>query len=155
AGCSSMNRSVAVRPNTTPVAASTRTPTTTELVEYLNRNGKQIQSLECQDLDLDCKQRNQPVGLRGKMTCAKPRNFRMGASVVGSEGVALGSNAQEFWYWISKADPPYLFHCSYTDLARGQVNMPFPFQPEWVMEALGMGDYGRPENYGAVVEHQK
>jgi hypothetical protein len=69
---------------------------------------------------------------------------------VGHQQVDLGSNNQEFWYWIGKADPPYLFHCSYADFQRGNVQMAFPFQPEWIIEALGMAEYGAPDKYQVV-----
>jgi hypothetical protein len=131
-----------------PVATRpTETPTAAALVAYLNDNARRMQSLDCADLDLDARQGLQSVGLRGWLVCQKPRNFRMGAKVVGNQAVDMGSNDREFWYWISKAEPPYLFHCSYEDFARGQAQMPFPFQPEWIMEALGMAEYGAPENY--------
>jgi hypothetical protein len=122
-------------------------PTAAALVEHLNRNSRQIQSLECMELDMDCRQKMTGFGLRGKLACQKPRNFRLLADALGQPQVDLGSNAQEFWFWIAKADPPYQFHCSYTDFARGGIRLPFPFQPDWVMEALGMGEYGPPENY--------
>jgi hypothetical protein len=122
-------------------------PTAAALVEHLNRNSRQIQSLECLELDMDCRQKLQAVNLRGKLICQKPRNFRLLADVMGQPQVDLGSNSQEFWFWIAKADPPYQFHCAYTDFARGGIRLPFPFQPDWIMEALGMGEYGPPENY--------
>ena len=86
------------------------------------------------------------------MVTQKPRNFRLGAKTLGNPVVDLGSNDQEFWYWISKADPPYQVYCSYKDLNDGRVKrMPFPFQPEWVMESMGLGPYGPPEKYN--LEH--
>jgi hypothetical protein len=125
-------------------------PTAQALVDYLNDNAHRVQSLECSELSLDCRQGVQTVGLHGKMVCQKPRNFRMGASALGSQQVDLGSNDQEFWYWIGKADPPYLFHCSYADFPRASGRMPFPFQPDWIMEAMGIGEYGPAEKYQVV-----
>lgn len=122
------------------------TPTAPDLVRYLNQNSQRIQSISCYDVDLEVKQGMQPFGLRAKMACQKPRSFRLVADALGNSQVDLGSNSKEFWYWIAKASPPYLVHCSYEDLARG-VPTPFPFQPEWVMETLGMGDYGSAEGY--------
>jgi hypothetical protein len=121
-------------------------PTTAQLVEYLNRNAQQLQSIECMDLELDCKVGNQPFGMQAKMACQKNKNFRLIATALGNSQADMGSNDQEFWYWIAKADPPYLVYCSYADLAHG-VQLPFPFQPEWVMEALGMADYDPAGNY--------
>jgi hypothetical protein len=125
-------------------------PTAKALVDYLNDNARRVTAIECHELDLDCREGIRSVGLRGHMVCQKPSNFRMSASVVGHQEVDLGSNAQEFWFWIGKADPPYLYHCSYADFQRGNVPLPFPFQPEWIMEALGLGEYGAPEKYRVV-----
>jgi hypothetical protein len=125
-------------------------PTAQALVDYLNDNARRVQSLECRDLNLDARQGLQSVGLMGQLVCQKPRNFRMGANVAGSQQVDLGSNDQEFWYWIGKADPPYLFHCSYTDFPRASGRLPFPFQPDWMIEAMGIAEYGPAANYQVV-----
>lgn len=142
AGC---NQFQAYRGSTPPPQVATApaaVPTAEQLVNYVNANAARIQTLKCDDLDLDAKQGHQPVGLRGWMVCQKPRSFRMGAKVLGKQELDMGSNDNEFWYWIGKAEPPYLVHCSYQDLQAGRVRqMPFPFQPEWVMEALGMSEY--------------
>src|SRR5205823_6411128 len=55
--------------------------------------------------------------------------------------VDLGSNNEEFWYWFSKDTQPYVYHCSYADLARPGVEIPFPFQPDMILAALGMAHY--------------
>jgi hypothetical protein len=128
----------AVRPQEAPSAAA--------LVAYLNDNARRIQTLDCSDLDLDAKQKMQSVGLRGWLVCEKPRNFRLAAKVLGKQELDMGSNANEFWFWVARGDP-YLFHCAYADLNAGRARLPFPFQPEWIMQALGMADYGAPENY--------
>jgi hypothetical protein len=129
------------------VAASGVKPTEAELVNYLNYNSERIQSLQVQDLQLDGQQGIQAFGLSGWMVCRKARDFRLRADAVGKTMADIGSNEQEFWYWIAKAEPPYLVHCSYADLRTGSVQLPFPFQPEWVMESLGMGQYGAAQNY--------
>jgi hypothetical protein len=120
-------------------------PTAAQLVEYLNRNAQQIQSLQCTDVDVDCKVNGQPFGMQAKMACQKNKNFRLIATALGNSQADMGSNDQEFWYWIAKGDP-YLIYCSYTDLSRG-IRLPFPFQPEWVMEALGMAEHDPAGNY--------
>ena len=52
--------------------------------------------------------------------------------------------------WIKRGDP-YQFFCSYKDLEEGRVRVvPFPFQPEWIMEAMGLGDYGTPDKYVGI-----
>jgi hypothetical protein len=120
------------------------------LVRSLNQNAAQLQSLQADDVIIDAREGSERVGLTGVMSCQRPRNFRLVASVFGSQAVDLGSNDREFWYWISRADPPYLIHCSYQDLARG-VQVPFPFQPDWVLEALGMAEYNPAGAYQVAV----
>lgn len=118
---------------------SDQTPRAEDLVAYLNTNAHQIQSLTCPEVDLDCRAGIHQIAMRAKMACQKPRDFRLIAEVAHNTQADIGSNQSEFWYWIAKGDP-YLFHCSYSDLARG-VRIPFPFQPEWVIEALGLAEY--------------
>jgi hypothetical protein len=125
-------------------------PTSAQLVNYLNDNARRLQSLEVSDLAIDASQRLQSIGLAGMMACHKPKDFRMVARVGGQTQVDLGSNQNEFWYWVAKAEPPYLVHCSHQDFESGRARTPFPFQPEWIMEALGMGEYDPNRNYQVV-----
>jgi hypothetical protein len=122
-------------------------PSKEALVEYLNNNAQRVQTLRCDDLDMTCSMGIQTVGLRGKMMCQRPRNFRMSADHWGKTEVEVGSNEEEFWYWLRHGDP-YQVHCSYKDLKAGKVQrLPFPFQPEWVIETLGLGVYGPADRY--------
>jgi len=125
----------------------TPAPQATQLVAYLNDNSRRVQAIQSNRVSIDCRQGNQSVGLDGLLVCQKPRNFRLKAKMLGQPGADLGSNDTEFWYWISQNKPPYVFHCSYEDLGRGQVRMPFPFQPDMVMMALGMAEYDPNKQY--------
>ena len=124
---------------------STATPAAAELVAQLNDNAHKVQSLGCRNMDIDAE-----IGLQGWMYCQKPKSFRMNAKAAGATELDLGSNNNEFWFWIRRADPPYLYHCSHEEFARGNVRLPFPFQPEWLMEALGIGEYDPAHQYQVV-----
>ena len=50
-------------------------------------------------------------------------------------------------YWISQENPPYVFHYAYNDMRGGNVRLPFPFSPEMLVYALGIGEYDRNKNY--------
>lgn len=141
-------------PTPPPRAAGPETVDAGTLVGALNANAQRLQSLQVDDLDIQAHADNEQIGLVGVMSCQKPRNFRMMANCLGSQAVDMGSNNQEFWWWISKSDPPALIHCAYQDLARGNVYLPFPFQPDWVVEALGMGEYNPAGNYQVKVNPQ-
>ncbi len=123
-------------------------PKAADLVKYLNDNAGRVQAIEGRRLAIDCKQNGQPAGLEAVLVCRKPRDFRLMGTVAGSTEVDIGSNSQEFWYWIKRADPPYVFYCSYEDFQRGAArNMPFPFQPDWIIAALGVAEYDPAKPY--------
>jgi hypothetical protein len=126
--------------------ANAAQPSVASLVAYLNNNAQRVQSVRAR-VDLDCKADRQSFALGGQMACAKPRDFRLKAMVVGQPTVDIGSNKDEFWYWISKADPPHVYKCSYKELATGKVRVPFPFQPDMVLTALGVAEYDPKGNY--------
>ncbi len=129
------------------------TPKAEELVRSLNANAARVKSLECADLVLDGKGDGQSFGADGSLACQKGAapgvapNFRMDATVLGHREVDIGSNGQEFWYWIGRAPEPYVFHCAYTDFRAGKARMPFPFQPEWIVEALNIAEYDPTKTY--------
>jgi len=141
-GCLGMNNTTK---NSTPPPAllSTNEKPTPELLirNSLNHNADLVRSLDVRDLDMDITADNQQVGVSGTLYCQQPKNFRMRAKVLANQVTDIGSNDQEFWYWIKEDKPPDLRYCSYSDMARGNVRLPFPVQPEWVMEALGMAHY--------------
>lgn len=111
------------------------------LVTWLNQNSQRVRSINCQDVDIEVTQGIQSfAGIRGRMACEQPRDFRMSATLLSKNRLDVGSNDREFWYWIADSTP-YQFYCSYEDLRTKQVPLPFPFQPEWVMETLGMANY--------------
>ncbi len=139
------------------IAVNTTTPTATNLVEYLNNNAKGIepgQAISCTNVTIDVNADGQKIGVGGKMICQTPRNFLLSGVVLGSPAVDIGSNDKEFWYWIRENKPPYLFHCSYDDLARG-TNIPFPFQPDMVVNALGLAHYDPVKQYDIKVVDDK
>jgi hypothetical protein len=132
--------------NEAPIPATV--PTSAQLVDYLNDNSTRVTQLKCEEVDIQCSQGLQMIpGLRGRLDCEKPRNMRLRAFALGKEQIDVGSNDQEFWYWIPKGDN-IQFHCSYQALSEGKVQkLPFPFQPEWVMEAMGLAKYGPADRY--------
>ena len=120
------------------VRFDTRQPTAASMVAYLNDNARRIQGMQC-DVTLDAKGPDghggtQSAAVGGTMDCQKPRNFRLMGKVVGQPQVDVGSNNDEFWFWIPKADPR-VNHCSWEAVARGGVQLPFPFQPDMILGA--------------------
>jgi hypothetical protein len=123
------------------LVATNAEPKIADLVAYLNDNAHKVQAVECSKVYIDAKQGNQVIGMDARLACERPRNFRLKAKAAGMPAADFGSNGDEFWYWISKAEPPYVYHCSYEEMKTGKVGLPFPFQPDIVIAALGIGEY--------------
>jgi hypothetical protein len=156
AGCPEGSRLNLLRPNS-PVNPLPATPPSKEdLVAYLNDNSANIPGVVSDDVTMTVYMGGSvgiPVGAR--MYAEGPRNFRMKAKMFGNDEVDLGSNNQEFWYWIKRSEQPWQVFCSYQALEEGRVKqMPFPFQPDWVLEAMGMGKYGPADRYERIVEKE-
>lgn len=151
-GCESGGKRFIFGPTPTPTPAPAGVPTAEALVDYLNENARRIQSLRCTDVDIEASQKLQVINVRAKMMSSKPRNFLMTASAFAKPLVDLGSNDNEFWFWFSQMPDPHQYFCTYKDFEEGKVaRFPFPFQPDWIMEALGMGPYGPASKY--TLEH--
>jgi hypothetical protein len=136
-------------PSAPAPVADNAMPMAENLVRYLNANAQRIregEAISCANVPIDVHADGQRVGVNGKLMCQAPRNFRLTAVLLGNPAVDIGSNKDEFWYWISKNQPPYLFHCSYEALARG-VSIPFPFQPDMAVTALGLSKYDETKRY--------
>jgi hypothetical protein len=152
AGCSTLNKPNPHGTGNTTARPRLDRPTAPVLVAALNENSRRVPALQCTDLTLDCRQGRESGVVSGRLDCQKPKNFRLTARVVGQPAVDIGSNNEEFWYWISKAQPPYVYHCPHEALARGGVRMPFPFQPDMILAALGMAEYDLNKQYEVKVQ---
>jgi hypothetical protein len=119
------------------------------LVNYLNDNAKLMTSMRAK-LDMDVTQKGKSVGPTGLVACQKPRDFRLRAKVFGADEVDIVSNSDEMAFWIKRAPDPYQFVCTHKDLATGKAKLPFPFQPDMVLVALGMADYDPAAAYKLV-----
>ncbi len=115
-------------------------PAPESLVNYLNNKADQVAVLESNDITIVTHVQNRRMpGLTGFMVCEKPRNFRLQGDALSTTYVDIGSNNDQFWFWVKDGDAP-LYYCNYSDYDRG-VRLPLPFQPEWVVQALGMAKF--------------
>lgn len=131
--------------------AVTRTKATPEsLVKYLNDNANLIDSVRSPEVQLDVKAEGNGGGLNASLICMKPRFFRLRASSPAGLEADFGSNDKEFWYFIKRDTPPAVYYCSHDALKDGKVALPFPFQPEMVLAALGMAKYDPAGKYEMI-----
>ncbi|HVS35561.1 MAG TPA: hypothetical protein VMS17_08265 [Gemmataceae bacterium] len=151
-----------LRPKPDPApspAVTTKVPSAPELIQYMNNNAALVQSVKSTEVDMVAKQGGESVGLSGQLFCEKPRNFRLRAVVAGQPAVDIGSNDNEFWFWISQAKDDdgvaRVHYCSYQDMAAGKARMPFPFQLDMIVAALGLGEYSTDETKYTVKSDDK
>lgn len=78
------------------------------------------------------------ANLSGHLALERPRNFKLELEAEGVPKADLGSNAQEFWYWVSSPDrdQKYIYWCNYRDLDTS--DLPITYQPDWIIEAMGL-----------------
>src|SRR4029079_6151954 len=117
----------------------------------LNQQSAAIQSVEFDSVKASTASGpllQQAVSVEGELYWAKPRMFRMRAGLkLSPEEIDVGSNAQYFWMYVKRAQDPNFVFCSHDDYAAGKVNLPIPFDPEWVLQALGMTTYDPSAKY--------
>ena len=114
-----------------------------QLVTYLNERASRLQSVNYGDVRLVASDHSVPLpALRGSLAATQPRNFRMtGTGAAMGAKVDLGSNEQQFWVYLdAPATRPMFVFASHSDFAEGKARIPggIPFEPDWVMQALGM-----------------
>jgi hypothetical protein len=84
-----------------------------------------------------------PVHLTGTISVERPRNFRLTAGVLSmSEEADFGSNSEWFWFWVKRGStngqPSYVYQAKHEDVPNSPSLSQIPFQPDWLMEALGV-----------------
>lgn len=116
-----------------------------DFVAYLNLRAGRLQSIEYKQVHMRVSGKDIPVpvvNLDGNLAAAQGRHFRMtGSGRALALKVDLGSNPEQFWLYLqAPGDKPRYVFASHTDFDAGRAEIPggIPFEPDWVMQALGM-----------------
>lgn len=128
-------RAMGVKPyDPTPVAAAPSLPVP-DIVRDHNRNAELVQSLEAMPSVSDGDRR---IGsAQGRMALVRPRDFKLTLSrPMGGPIADVGSNDQEFWIWTNQSEEKAIYVGHYGE--GGQIPPNLLFQPDWVIEALGL-----------------
>jgi hypothetical protein len=70
------------------------------------------------------------------MALERPRNFKLELSTIRSTAADIGSNDQEFWFWVSNDEDKSIYWCNHSEL--GSSPLPVTYQPDWIIEAMGL-----------------
>lgn len=88
-----------------------------------------------------------PMRLFGSLKYEKERNFKLELSSFLASELKIGSNKDNFWFWVGRMDKPGLYWSSYDNFTKTRLKN--PFNPIWLSRCLGLNkiDY-----HNAVVD---
>ena len=108
-----------------------------ELVNRLNENIARLFAWRSTDVQIQARS-GLPLKLSANLAVESPRNFRLRVSSVAGDEADFGSNGERFWFWMRRSDPNRVFTARHDQLDEVQRRVPIPFQPDWLMEVLGV-----------------
>jgi hypothetical protein len=116
-----------------------------------NRNVERIQSLEARPtVSLGGRMR---AAADGRLAMERPRNFKLELLSAGSPRADIGSNDEEFWFWMQDDPEKSINWCRYEDVASSAV--PISYQPDWIIAALGLKAISAEEAAGIKIRANK
>lgn len=115
------------------------TLSTTELVDYLNRQNQGLESWRCTTTRMEVRLPNVlPVRLKGNIACQAPRRFRLTADNVIARA-DLGSNDNRCWFYSRPGEPAVMTWKHEDSAMIQQVPSGVPYiDPNWLMLVLGV-----------------
>jgi hypothetical protein len=114
-------------------------PTSFDLDEFVadhNRNATRIKSLEARPSIGVAMEKRHQFHVDGRLALERPRNFKLELAHYGVTKADIGSNDDEFWYWVVNKQEPYVYWCRYAEVESSELAV--TFQPDWIIEALGL-----------------
>ncbi len=115
-------------------------PTLEQVIDVVNRNSSQIRSFSTDRASISG---SGFPSLSTSIAFERPLEFRMRAtSLVGAE-FDLGSNDELFWFWVKRSQPPAVYYCRHDQFAASRARQMMPFDPQWLIEALGIVEFDR------------
>jgi hypothetical protein len=145
-GCATVRHWMAYcRPATPETCVLAPEATADEIVNALNDNVTKLYAWRSTDVKITARQGGVPIMLSAVMAVESPRKLRLIVRSFASDEVDLGSNPERFWFWMRRGDPHGILTASYDDVADGRPMGPIPFQPDWLIETLGVVPFSAAE----------
>lgn len=111
-----------------------------QLISHLNANVRQLTAWRATGAEVSSRGPNAlPMSLKAMISVEAPRNFRLVVSgPVGGSEFDLGSNVEECWVWMKRQPRKQVLTCRLDSLDQARRRFPIPFEPDWLMEVLGV-----------------
>ncbi len=111
------------------------------MIEHINQNIRALHSWSCTDAAISTRPSKflpMKLTLSANISVERDKNFRLLASSPFGQEADFGSNNERFWFWMRRNKPPYVFTAQHADMAAVGRRLQIPFDPAWIMEALGV-----------------
>lgn len=113
--------------------------TAAQIVQHLNANTARIVAWRSDNVTISGRgTASSPFKVGARIAIESPRNFRLVARSPVGEEVDFGSNPDQFWFWARQAETKNVLVAYHDEDSRRDREFPIPFQPDWIMEALGV-----------------
>ena len=109
-------------------------PQVEEVVDHLNRNVNKLEAWRANSVRI--RANNMP--LSGTLAVERGRHLRLVVNSIAGNEVDMGSNDELFWVWAKRMPPPEYVYCRHEHTEAVRQAMGIPFEPEWLMQALGV-----------------
>ena len=111
-----------------------------EVVAHINRNISQLTAWRAMRARVSSRGPNGfPMSVGAVLAVEAPRNFRLKAhGPAGGTQVDFGSNMEQVWFWSQQNPRKHIYTVKHEQLDVAQHKLPVPFDPDWVMEVLGV-----------------
>jgi hypothetical protein len=122
-----------------PLTATPSSIDVAAVVAQHNRNAQPVVALQAKPtVAISYGARNKGGGgAHGRMALERPRNFRLTLEAGMTTHVAdVGSNPDEFWVWTGQSKEKAIYVCQYDE--NGDAPAELSFQPDWIIEGLGL-----------------
>jgi hypothetical protein len=113
-------------------------PTVDEVIQVVNRNNLQIQSIVSTNASISGA--GFPT-IKANLAFQRPKRFRLRADFLASAELDLGSNDDLFWFWAKRNQPPGVFVCRHEQYPTSRLHQMTALEPEWLIDALGIGEF--------------
>jgi len=139
-GCAWMRNFGGGRP-AAPVCVLSPDASKEEVIAYLNANTSKLMAWRTDRAMISVRGKvGIPIRVPASIAVESPRNFRLIAHgpVMGGKEADFGSNAEHFWFWNKQNEEKYVFRARHEEDPNRMRRFPIPFQPDWIMESLGV-----------------
>jgi hypothetical protein len=110
-----------------------------DVIAYLNQNTARVNGWRATNVEIRMRGAAGILPATAMIAVEAPRNFRLLArGPTGGPEFDLGSNSDQFWVWNKRDERREIVTARHDQETLRERRYPVPFEPDWLMEALGV-----------------